>query len=184
MLRRLFTILSALSLILCLAAASLWVRGWFVTDRWLFVGESWVTGLASPKNGVVFSWQRSSDMSSRLLRGFDHVTDRPAQGAAWWNMADDFAVHETLSHYSWGGGGFGYSLWKDDSSRDLLLPLWFVCAISGAMPTAWLIGGLRRRGRRRGGYCLNCGYDLRATPVRCPECGTETKKPASRPHQL
>jgi hypothetical protein len=54
-----------------------------------------------------------------------------------------------------------------------ILPCWMAAIVFGALPLRWALGLRRRRAARRAkaGLCTACGYDLRATPGRCPECG-------------
>src|SRR5262249_51490259 len=49
----------------------------------------------------------------------------------------------------------------------------WMLAIIAALPAALCVPSYMRRARRRRlGLCLMCGYDLRASKERCPECGT------------
>jgi hypothetical protein len=49
--------------------------------------------------------------------------------------------------------------------------LWWATAPAAVLATAAYVRQRRRR-QRAGTFCAVCGYDLRATPDRCPECGT------------
>ena len=55
----------------------------------------------------------------------------------------------------------------------LFLPIWLLTAgaLAPGLFVAWRIWA--RRWRRRRGHCAKCGYDLRASSDRCPECGTQ-----------
>jgi predicted amidophosphoribosyltransferase len=50
------------------------------------------------------------------------------------------------------------------------IPLWPLLLL-GALGAWLLLHGRRRRIWASQGRCTACGYDLRETPDRCPECG-------------
>ncbi len=60
-----------------------------------------------------------------------------------------------------------------------MAPCWALIAIFAVIPAIWSFARWRDGARRDGGLCEICGYDLRATPERCPECGTVPGKKAS-----
>lgn len=55
----------------------------------------------------------------------------------------------------------------------LTLPYWQIVVLFSILPAIYLLRFKERRraDRIRRGLCGECGYDLRASPDRCPECG-------------
>lgn len=67
--------------------------------------------------------------------------------------------------------GFRYTRWFDGSA-DLGIPLILLAVAFATLVVIPLYPFRRRRPALAHPRCHACGYDLRATPDRCPECGT------------
>jgi hypothetical protein len=52
-------------------------------------------------------------------------------------------------------------------------PTWFLAIIAILPPLSWML--LKRKRKTQPNHCRVCDYDLRATPDRCPECGTPVR---------
>ena len=64
----------------------------------------------------------------------------------------------------------------ESTTKAIFLSHWLALVLTGILPSLalWRLNRWRRRRKHCGaGMCKGCGYDLRATPGRCPECGME-----------
>ena len=155
--------LTGLSVILFVATVALWVRSYSTADMLWYGRPGWRHGLIT-EPGVI-----------RLFKDRHRPKDS-APGKFWythWKQGPRYRP-EFYQAVHWHRWGFSFVTDRegDGFMRRLTfaLPYWFVLVIVAALPAARSMPG--RPHRRRDGRCLNCGYDLRATPERCPECGT------------
>ncbi len=148
MARRLFTLLSALSLLLCVAVAALWLDT-------AVLGHNRQELLDSPQAGVGFF---NAPDGVGVVAGDMYATRSPPKQVSMFALP-----------------GFVYRA-IPGPPRQYMLAAWHGLALAATalLPMCWLGGSFlaRRRRTRRLGLCPACGYDLRATPGRCPECGT------------
>jgi hypothetical protein len=177
MARRLFTIAPVSSLLFCLAVATLWLRSRSGSDEVFIVRGMRSWALVSYHGGIyleyvhwrwvrpiwpdcVDHWWGSDHLVFREAKVIDyqeallHVGDDTLYGIPINGHWDDpqTAVHGDLAE-----------LMVHDL---LLLPL--LLLLPGWM--TWK--SLWKRQRSNSNQCTHCGYDLRASKERCPECGT------------
>jgi hypothetical protein len=190
--RHLFTLCSAIALVLCVAVCVLWVRSYHYMDAF---GGSWLDDdrRTQVKQAVV------SSTGSIALRRLD--TTFVAAARRWTDeesppqpLEFNSVAHNPGPNSRWNFGSTGTLLNRigfgryegrtgfDDIvivTRVTRVPHWALAALFAVPPAAWSrsVARLLRARRRTRGHCPTCGYDLRASPERCPECGTMAVAP-------
>jgi hypothetical protein len=164
--RRLLNLLTVLSLMLCVAVCVLWVRSHWTSDLFhLRTRDRFFYASTYRGRLKAGTWLRRDHDPSSLVSGYHPF---PV-----WHYDPIWAKRQSVPHPHL----LGFHYWPAPggsiaSAREFAIPAALPLALGAAAPAAWLQRRVRRRGRRRSGLCPACGYDLRATPGRCPECGT------------
>jgi hypothetical protein len=193
--RKLFDLATAISLVMCVATVALWVRS-YQRQGWIkcvvCVGSSRCYG-ASLANwpgrlGVDVEWEPRD-----LIRP-EYARETPlAEQRRWQTWSDDtparsynrdpykdvLPVRPDLHQFA---GVVGYWEPTNPGGADIMIPHRYVVLLLAMAPLRWAWLWLRKRDRARRKACIVCGYDLRATPDRCPECGMLLAPTRGTPH--
>ena len=176
--RRFFTIIAGVSLLFCVASMALWAWSYLSEQRVSYTDDERglrevavrVTSLAGSLKLDVGTGRWSDEATARAVRSMRPDSAKSPQGFGHWSgnadpgdgmnrlMSFDYVVEVYANLPQFRAGAYSFTF-----------PHWLPAVILGVLPGVWL--SARRRKRRTFGMCASCGYDLRATPERCPECG-------------
>jgi hypothetical protein len=171
--RRILTILTVTCVAGAAISAAMWVRSLVAFDQLTWTGptERWL--LSSAHAQLAFTISGGADWTGEPRFGRSVGSPRPdsitsARDAGWSRLR----TH--VDHA-------GFVVWSGSVGErfvtSVVVPWWSVAALVSVLPALRLVCAARRI--RAAGRCGRCGYDLRATPERCPECGTVAQ--AARP---
>jgi hypothetical protein len=178
--RRLFDIFAGTSLLVCVAVCVVWFRSYRLCEaiEWRCERGSRCIRSAAGHLEVsllVADWSQHPNE----FHGPRYKRDGPRPPFNYLLFLCS-SRGDTRASHEW--GGFAWHELRN-GGRGVLnaigwAPFWGLAWVTGLSPGAWTLAWLRSRvrGRWKGpGFCRGCGYDLRATRERCPECGLEVK---------
>jgi hypothetical protein len=173
MIRPLFTFASAFSLLLCVATAVMWVDC-------KCLGWPQITGsIELPRNKKLsVEWHHELTLSLETsfptpakYFGENLSTDPPL--VAW--LASRQSSDDNCGNFRWGTtrlleiyASSAIGIKDKGVIHWVTLSAWCIPAAFAILPASWMF----TRRRVIPGFCTICGYDLRASKDRCPECGT------------
>lgn len=167
--RVLLHVATVFAALLAVATAGVWIRGHYAFEGWVVGLERHVYHVNGARDGTYVAW--FSDLTTSVRTRFVHGVPSDCRGM----------FPET-------GGVLGFRYVRHDygpgtpfgTFRACYIPHWATMGVSGVVAAGGVML-IRVDRRRRGmGLCAKCGYDLRATPERCPECGTMSRSSESR----
>lgn len=165
---RLFNVLTAMSLLACLAAAGLWVRAHFVCEMvHLRTGGRWFFLVNYPNRIGLGGWDRAEHDPVRALPRARTYQRRSAEYAAGELQR---AGHDARRYVGFAGLAFLHGDAGLRSAWQVTVPYWLVLLGFGFAPARRGWRALRRRPPP--GHCPRCAYDLTGNVSgTCPECG-------------
>lgn len=181
---KLHTTVAAVSLALSLAAVALWARSLWRFDAFSTEIRGCSVSVCTPRHALRLGWKDTPGYYYFNTRGWSSYTPMHNK-----TLGEFLAIRHlrptsgTRGPDRYRALGFEYQpLWRDwrISTRGADVPFWFLAIVFAIVPLHWARRAWRVR-RLRAGLCPVCGYDMRATPDRCPECGAvpSTGRPAA-----